>query len=63
MESALAHEDVWFVHNDRPEWRDLTAADLAAVDFSGVRRKVVIDGRRILNRAALEGIEFVTLGG
>ena len=49
MESALARADVCIVHSDRPEWRDLTAADLAAVDFSGMRRKVVIDGRRIVN--------------
>jgi len=58
VKTALARADVCIVHNDWPQWRDLTAAD-----FAEMRRKVVIDGRRILNRAALEGIEFVTLGG
>jgi len=36
--SALAQADVWFVHNDRPQRRELTAAD-----FSGMRRKVGVD--------------------
>src|SRR3970282_2882515 len=40
MASALAHADVCIVHNDWPEWRDLTAAD-----FAGIRRRVVVDGR------------------
>ena len=56
--SALAHADVCIVHNDGPEWRDLTAAD-----FVGMRRKVVIDGRRILERGALKGVELYVLGG
>lgn len=42
--SAFALFDVWFVHNDSPEWCDLTAAD-----FSRMRRKVVVDGRRNLH--------------
>ena len=45
------------VRNDWPPWRDRTAAD-----FSGMRRKVV-DGRRNLNRKALEGVELLALGG
>ena len=43
--------------NDRPQWRDRTAAD-----FSGMLRKVV-DGRGNLNRKALEGVELLALGG
>ena len=43
VSSALAHADVCIVHNDWPQWRDLTAAD-----FSRMRTKVVVDGRRIL---------------
>ena len=58
LKSALAHAEVWFVHNDWPQWRDLTAAD-----FVGMRRKVVIDGRRIMNRAAMAGVELIMLGG
>ncbi|MEK6987930.1 MAG: hypothetical protein AABX97_07535 [Candidatus Thermoplasmatota archaeon] len=52
------HADVWFVHNDWPRWCDLTAADLA-----GTRRKVVVDGRRILKREAIVGVELFVLGG
>jgi len=50
--SALARADAWIVHNDWPEWRDLTAAD-----FSRMRRNVVVDGRRIQGREAMEGVE------
>ena len=53
LESALAQTVVWFVHNDSPEWCDLTAAD-----FSRMRRKVVVDGRRIQGREAMEGVEL-----
>ncbi len=56
--SALAHADVCIVHNDWPQWRALTAAD-----FSGMRRKVVVDGRRILRREELDGIQLLVLGG
>jgi len=56
--SALAHADVCIVHNDWPQWRTLKAAD-----FSGMRRKVVVDGRRILEREAMKGIDLVVLGG
>jgi len=58
LPGALAHADVWFVHNDWAQWRELTAAD-----FAGMRRKVVVDGRRILERAALKGVELYVLGG
>jgi UDPglucose 6-dehydrogenase len=56
--SALAEADVCIVHNDWPQWREMTAQD-----FAGMRQKVVVDGRRILNRAALSGVEVVVLGG
>ena len=46
------------VHNDGPQWRELTAAD-----FSVMRRKVVVDGRRILRQSAMKGVELVVLGG
>jgi len=46
------------VHNDWPQWRDLTAAD-----FAGMRRKVVVDGRRILRREGMQGVELIVLGG
>jgi len=58
LRSALARADACIVHNDWPVWRELTAAD-----FRGMRQKVVIDGRRILNRRALEGMRLVVLGG
>ena len=58
VKSALAHADVCIVHNDWPEWRDLTAAN-----FAGMRRKVVVDGRRILRREAMNGVELIVLGG
>ena len=56
--SALAHADVCIVHYVWPEWRALKAKD-----FIGMRRKVVVDGRRILNRKALAGVELRVLGG
>jgi len=56
--NALAQADVWFVHNDWPEWRELTAAD-----FSGMRQKVVADGRHVLRRVAMEGVDLTVLGG
>jgi len=46
------------VRNDWPQWRELTAAN-----YSGMRRKVVVDGRRILERGAMKGVERVVLGG
>lgn len=58
VKSALAQADVAIVHNDWPQWGKLTAAD-----FSGMRRKIVIDGRRILRREKLKGIELRVLGG
>ena len=54
LRSALAHADVWFVHNDGPEERGLATAD-----FSGMRRKTVIDGRRILKRRAMHGVDLI----
>jgi len=58
VSSALADADVCIVHNDWPQWRDLKAAD-----FSGMKRKVVIDGRRILNRNAMKDVTLSVLGG
>ncbi len=58
LEKALAQADVCIVHNDWPQWRGLKAAD-----FLTMRRKVVIDGRRILRREAMKGIELTVLGG
>ena len=58
VKSALAHADVCIVHNDWPQWGNLTAKD-----FAPMRRKVVIDGRRILERGALKGVELYVLGG
>ncbi len=58
LTSALAHADVCIVHNDWPQWANLTAGD-----FAGMRRKVVVDGRRILNREALESVDLLVLGG
>ncbi len=46
------------VHNDWPQWRKLTAAE-----FAGMRRKVVVDGRRILRGEAMQGIQLSVLGG
>ena len=56
--SALAHADVGIVHDDRPEWRELRAAD-----FAGMKRMAVIDGRRILRQEAMAGAELLVLGG
>ncbi len=56
--SALAHADVCIVHNDWPQWRKLRAKD-----FAGMRRKLVIDGRRILDRKVMNGVELHVLGG
>jgi UDP-glucose 6-dehydrogenase len=56
--SALALADVCIVHNDWPQWRELSAAD-----FRGMLQKIVIDGRRILNRQALTGVRLVVVGG
>ncbi len=56
--SALAGADVCVVHNDWPQWRKLKAKD-----FAGMRRKIVIDGRRILDRRAMKGVELRVLGG
>ncbi|HLB67095.1 MAG TPA: UDP-glucose/GDP-mannose dehydrogenase family protein [Thermoplasmata archaeon] len=58
VERALAHADVCIIHNDWPQWRALTSSD-----FAGMRRRLVIDGRRILNREALDGVELHVLGG
>ncbi len=58
VKSALARADVCIVHNDWPQWRALKAAD-----FSGMNRKVVVDGRRILNRSAMKGVTLFVLGG
>lgn len=55
---ALAQADVCIVHNDWPQWRKLKAKD-----FAGMRQKVVVDGRRILDRGAMKGIELRVLGG
>ena len=56
--NALAHADVCIVHNDWPQWRKLKAKD-----FAGMRRKLVVDGRRILDRKAMQGVELRVLGG
>jgi len=58
LTSALAHADVCIVHNDWPQWRELRAAD-----FAGMKRMVVIDGRRILRQEAMAGAELLVLGG
>ncbi len=58
IRSAVLHADACIVHNDWPQWRELTAAD-----FQGMRRKIVIDGRRILNRRGFEGVRLIVLGG
>ena len=58
LSSALEAADLCIVHNDWPQWRELVGAD-----FQGMRRKIVIDGRRILNRKALDGVRLIVLGG
>ena len=50
--SAFAHAEMWVVHNDGPRWREWIAADSFRM-----RRKVVVDGRRILQRGAMKGVE------
>ncbi len=55
---AVAQADVCIVHNDWPQWKKLKAKD-----FAGMRRQVVIDGRRILDRKAMKGVELRVLGG
>lgn len=55
--SALAHVHMCFVHNGWPQWGNLTVAD-----FAGMRRKVVVDGRRILQRGAMKAVEPIVLG-
>ncbi len=56
--AAVAEADVAIIHNDWPRWRKLKAKD-----FAGMRRKVVVDGRRILDAKAMKGVELVVLGG
>ena len=46
------------MHNDWPQWRELRATD-----FAGMKRMVVIDGRRILRQEAMAGAELLVLGG
>jgi len=58
LSTALEAADLCIVHNDWPQWRELKGAD-----FQGMRRKIVIDGRRILNRQALNGVRLIVLGG
>jgi len=53
LKSALAQADLWIVHNDWPQWRDLAAAV-----FAGIRRKVVVDGRRTLRGEVMQGIQL-----
>ncbi len=55
---ALALVTIRAVYNDSPRWRDLASAD-----FLGMHGKVVVDGRRILRREAMDGVELVVLGG
>ncbi len=52
----FAQADLRVVHNDDPEWRALIAAD-----FSGMCRKVVVDGRRILERGAMKAVELIVI--
>ncbi len=56
--SALARADVCIVHNDWPEWRELTAEA-----FAGMRQKVVVDGRRILPASLGKDVQLIVLGG
>jgi UDPglucose 6-dehydrogenase len=56
--SALIGADVCIVHNDWPEWQGL-----ASRDFMRMRRRVVVDGRRILRPEAMQGAKFLVLGG
>jgi hypothetical protein len=58
LSRAFAEDNISFVRKDWPRWRDWTAAH-----FSVVRRKVVVDDRRILEREAMKGVELIVLGG
>jgi UDPglucose 6-dehydrogenase len=58
VRAAVAGADVCIVHNDWPQWRELTSED-----FEGMRRKIVIDGRRILDPRRLDGVRLTVLGG
>ena len=49
---------MWFVQNDRPQGRTLTAKD-----FAGMLQRRVVDGRRILRREAMKGVELHIVGG
>ncbi|MEK6988070.1 MAG: hypothetical protein AABX97_08270 [Candidatus Thermoplasmatota archaeon] len=46
------------MHNDWPQWGNLTAKD-----FAPMRRKVVIDGRSMLDSEKMEGVDLIVLGG
>ena len=58
LSRAFAEDNISFVRNDWPRWQDWTAANL-----SMTCRKVVVDGRRILQREAMKGVEFVYWAG
>jgi len=58
LRSALARADAWITHDDWPPWRPLTVEN-----FLGRRRNVVVDGRGILRREAMKGVELLVLGG
>ncbi len=58
LASALDGADVCIIQNDWPQWRELRA-----VDFMGMRRGIVIDGRRIVNRETMGAVTLVVLGG
>ncbi len=58
LSRAFAGDNISFLRNDWPAGRDWTAAD-----FSGMGRKVVVNGRRILERGAMKGVELIVLGG
>lgn len=53
VSSSLTHERGTSSRGSRslPKWRELPAAD-----FSDMRREVVIDGRRIVRREAMQGV-------
>ena len=54
----VAHAGVCIVHNDWPP-----AARAEGSRFRRMSRKVVVDGRRILLREAMKGVEQHVLGG
>jgi len=58
LRTPLARADAWITHDDRPPWRPLTVEN-----FLGRRRNVVVDGRGILRREAMKGVELLVLGG